>query len=310
MRTCTRCHMRLNFDEFRYVPSQSRYHSWCRVCERAARGTSSRVRRTRPTSSVRRSRRNVGRAFGVEIELTGPRRDIIEEALATIGIDVVVRGYAVTNGNNWELKHDGSVRGEGLELVSPKLYGEEGLATLEQVLTTLTVAGATVDRSCGIHVHIDFRGRSVQQIKDSIRPIVGSQSAIYDMCAPSRRSNTYSPMWRESHVQSMMLATDLAQIQYVGPRGFVNLGSYPRHGSIEFRSHGGSTNARKVLAWVRMIQAAVAYGESNPGITTLGATAADVCDTLNLSNADTQTLLRFVNAASELERIEYAGTVA
>jgi hypothetical protein len=286
-------------DAFRYVASQGRYHSWCRACERAARASS--PRRARRTSSRQ------GRAFGVEIELTGPSQRIIADALLRIGIDVRTRGYAATNGNDWELKTDGSVRGHGLELVSPKLYGDAGIETLKNVLAALNMFGATVDRSCGIHVHIDFRDRDLATIKNAILPIVGSQSAIYDMCAPSRRTNAYSPMWRDHDIDSLRASYRLQYISGVGPRGFVNLGSYPRHGSIEFRSHGGSTNAGKIVAWVHMIQAAVAYGEANPGTESLGATAPEVCATLNLSDDDTRALCRFVNAAAALEASEYAG---
>lgn len=298
MRRCTRCHTRQDDDAFRYVASQGRYHSWCRACERAARQAAPR----RARSAAR-----TGRAFGVEIELTGPSRNIIVTALAGIGINVNVRGYAATNGDRWELKTDASVNGQGLELVSPKLYGDAGIARLEEVLAALNSVGASVDRSCGIHVHIDFRNRTVTQIRDSILPFVRSQDAIYGMCAPSRRGNHYSSAWSRHDVASLEAATNLSQVAYTGPRGFVNLGSYTRHGSIEFRSHGGSTNAKKITAWVRMIQAAVAYGEANPGAASLGSTPAEVCRTLNLSSDDTQALTRFARAADVLEANEYVG---
>lgn len=307
MNRCTRCRELLPVDDFRYVASHGRYHSWCRACERAARRSSS--RRTTTTRRTRTSPR--GRAFGVEIELTGPSQTIIVNALSQIGINVRVRGYAVTSGNNWELKHDGSVRGEGLELVSPKLYGEEGQATVRRVLDAINAVGATVDRSCGIHVHVDFRGRNVAQIRDAVLPILRSQDAIYSMCAPSRRSNHYSPAWTESQLQQLRGATEASTIAYMGPRGFVNLQAFPRHGSVEFRSHGGSTNPTKILAWVRMLLAAVAWGESHSGTSlSLGGTAQDVCETLSLSHDDTRALTRFVRAAADLEAAEYAGTVA
>jgi hypothetical protein len=294
---CTRCNTSKSADEFRWMPSRGSYHSWCRECERAHR-------RSAPRRST--SRRGRGRAFGIEIELTGPGRDIILGALRGIGIDANSTGYRATNGSRWELKSDCSVGGHGLELVSPKLYGTAGIAELERVLAAINSVGATVNRTCGVHVHIDFRNRTVRQIKDAIRPILRSQDAFYQMVAPSRRTNHYSAPWTQRSIDQFDNTNSLQYLLSTGPRGFVNLGSYTRHGSIEFRSHGASTNFTKLSAWVALLFAAVEYGERHGESANLGATAQDVVDTLGLAVEHKTALLRFVRAAEALEDAECA----
>lgn len=254
-----------------------------------------------PASAPRRAR--TGRAFGVEIELTGPSSGLIQQALEAHGINVNNRGtYGGTNGGSWELKHDGSVSGHALELASPKLRGEAGMRELETVCTALAEVGATVDRTCGLHVHHDARGLTAEQIKRQVLAFVERQGIIRRMVAPSRRpggSNTYAPEWGESHIATLRRFdtgrfTNLRDIAYVGPRGCINLQSYARHGSVEIRYHGGTTSFRKMSAWIRFGQALFVAAEAQVALPTdtpdnlLGALRSH-----GLTVEDSATLLRF-----------------
>lgn len=296
MRRCTRCNTRKNTDDFRFQPSIGSYHSWCRECERAHRRANPR------RSATRRSTR--GRAFGVEVELTGPSREILLSALRGIGIDATSTGYRASRGGNWELKSDCSVGGNGLELVSPKLYGDAGIEELGRVLAAINGVGASVNRTCGIHVHVDMTGRDAQTIKNAIRPFLASQDAFFQMVAPSRRSNHYSAPWSAASIDQFNAATSLQQLTNIGPRGFVNMGAYTRHSTVEFRSHGGSTNFAKVGAWVRLILAGVKHGEETYE-NTFGDDARTVCERLGMSVDDTNALTRFVRAAEREEANDY-----
>lgn len=301
---CRRCLNYRDEADFRWVPSRGHYHSRCRDCERLVRAER---RASRGTTSTRTRRTPSGRAFGVEIELTGPSSHILVEALRPVVGAVRTRGYAATNGSAWELKHDGSVNGHGLELVSPKLYGEEGLETLKNVLAAVNSVGATVDRSCGIHIHFDFRNVDIDSVKRQVLPIIRTQDVLWEFVAPSRRQNGYCPGWRQTQITELENVTSLSSISYLGPRGVVNLTSYPRHGSIEFRSHGGSTNFRKISAWIRLLKAMLDAGEANAAwsATGFGDNAEDVLYNLNIGREDRETLTRFITArANVLDTIE------
>lgn len=303
MRVCTRCGERKAIESFRYQPTRGTHHSWCRECERvsqresAARRTNRQARRA---AGQRSTRNNGGRVFGVEMELTGPSRRAIAGALDAAGISYRITGYQATNGAVWELKTDGSVNGHGLELVSPKLRGEAGFAELQRVCEALRSVNATVDSSCGVHVHVDFRNRTVEQIRDAILPLAEAQDALYEMSAPSRRNNHYVPRWSDRDLRTLRGMVHLRDLGRL-PRGVVNAQSYTRHGSIEFRSHGGSTSFVRISAWVRMLIAAVEHGERTNGGSLGDGTAASLLRTIGTSQEDANVLLRFTQAAQMLE---------
>lgn len=272
------------------------------------------------TPAVRTPRRRTGRgrAFGVEIELTGPSGQRIIRALEQVGIVVTnhIGQYAHSSRNNqWELKYDGSVSGEHLELVSPKLRGIEGMEEVAAVCTALASVDATVDRSCGLHIHHDARGMTAEQIKKQVLAFVKRQTLVDQLVAPSRRSNTYCSPWSRSQIASLEnFATDgsrsLRDIAYIGPRGTINLQSYARHGSIEIRYHGGTTNFRKIAAWIRFGQSLFSAAEAGAAIST--RTAEEMLRDLiaaeesNLTAADAATLLRFSRVGETRSAVEAA----
>lgn len=276
------------------------------------------------TYPARRQRRAAGsggrgRAFGVEMELTGPSGSLIIQALQAHGINIApnVGGYHASNGSQWELKTDGSVGGHGLELVSPKLRGAAGFRELETVCRALNEAGATVDRSCGLHVHHDFRNLTAAQIKRQVLAFVDRQHLIRRMVAPSRRTNGYCPEWRadqRSALDRFNESGNLRDIAYIGPRGAINLQAYARHGSVEIRYHGGSTNFRKLAAWIRFGQSLFAAAEAQATISTLNAESM-LRDLIahadsNLTAEDAATLLRFERFGETRSAIEAAITEA
>lgn len=280
---CRRCGEMFYLAEYRWVPSRRSHVARCRVCEREAR--SNYVRAGEPRE----------RAFGVEIELIEPDSLAIERALTNIGVPLRHRDYQSTvgQGRSWELKPDGSVDGEGLELVSPKLYGAAGLETLEKVLAAINSAGARVDRSCGVHIHIDFRSKTFTQVKNAVLPIIRAQQAFFAMCAPSRRSNSYCDEWDRNSIRALERVAALGQLSFLGPRGIVNVMSYPRHGSIEFRSHGGSTNYKKIATWIRLLQKACDAGENDENYSLPERDPRQVCEALGMSPEETEILCRF-----------------
>lgn len=278
-RRCTLCREWLEYttENFYQHPTNGSVSARCRSCDSQARAGYSRPARGAAGTS------RTGRIFGVELEITGPSDYAILESLRDHGIPVASgnqNGYAIgyqhtnTNRHVWTLKTDSSVHGRGLELVSPKLRGDAGFAELEKVCVALNEAGATVDASCGLHVHHDFRGLTLDQIKRQVLAMVDAQAYVMSMVAPSRRGNTYCPEWDTRHRQQVELATELHRIGQIGPRGVVNMWAYGEHGSVEIRAHAGTTNARKIAAWVRFGQAVFAAAEA--GATLQAAPVAGV----------------------------------
>lgn len=295
----------VRFDgELHRVNQTDLFRSHCRACEAI------RSRARRSGSTGRTSRNETGRYFGIELELTGPSASQVMAAVQTAGVSVRFVGqYRPTSGagTTWELKSDGSVHGHGLELASPKLRANEaGFETLRKVLYALQGVGATVDASCGMHVHIDFSGMGVRQIKDQVLGALRNQENLLRMNAPSRRTNSYCPRWSDHQIRSFsdFMGSDFSG-QMFGTRGVVNFGSYPRHGSIEFRSHGGTTNFAKASAWIKMLLQLLSVSGTTGGLQAYSSPAM-LLNAIGVSGRDAELLLRFERAAEILEAAEYA----
>lgn len=200
----------------------------------------------------------LNRKFGVEMEIVGITREQALRALTAIGVEVRDEGYNHTTRGYWKLVPDGSVH-NGFEVVSPVLEGEAGLETLRAVATALDDMGATADRRCGLHVHIDAAGLTTEQIRTIVTRYAAFEDEIDAFMPASRRgnANSYCGSVKEVAMRERFLAarsiTELANAQ--PSRYFkVNLKSHQPHGTVEFRQHSGTVNAAKVCNWVRFLQ--------------------------------------------------------
>lgn len=201
------------------------------------------------------------RSFGVEIEFTRITQAAAARAItAAIGRDVFTSGYhGARSWDEWRVESDGSVTygGRGGEAVSPVLSGPEGLAEIKLVVDAIRAAGGSVDRRCGIHVHIDARDLTGEQIARLMTAYVDRQSAFDRMVSPSRVGGGYCRPMREAeklqHVES--LKANRTPHPYAERYRTVNVTSLGRTGTVEFRQHQGSLNATKIGAWVKTLLA-------------------------------------------------------
>lgn len=199
------------------------------------------------------------RTFGVELEIVGITRSQALVALQSVGINVHDEGYNHTTRSHWKIVSDSSVQG-GFELVSPILHGEAGLTALATAATALDDAGATVNRSCGLHVHFDASTLTVENVRNIVTRYATYENQIDAFMPPSRRANSnlychsLQPVVGGVPFNQATSLQALAQAQ--GSRYYkVNLQSYLVHGTIEFRQHSGTVNAAKAVNWVRFLDA-------------------------------------------------------
>lgn len=139
--------------------------------------------------------------IGVEIEMTGiSRMDAAKMVAQTLGTPDLPINRTDTSlydrklvkdrtGRTWTIERDGSIMTEAdrngrnggvnsVELVTPILHYED-IETLQKVVRALRGAGARVNASCGIHIHIGadaFDGRSLRNL---VNIMASKQSLIY-----------------------------------------------------------------------------------------------------------------------------------
>lgn len=212
--------------------------------------------------------------FGVEIEAYGIARDELLTSLNAAGVDVEFRGYTHARTTVWKVVSDSSINGENpFELVSPVLEGEGALPKLKTALLITRGLGARVNRTCGLHVHFDARQMTAKQLKNLVVNYGRLQELIDKWMPASRRgdanrycksidSRTIREAERISDADTLEDALRKIERAQGRDRYFkLNLQSYWRHKSVEFRQHGGTTDPNKIKSWVEFCARLVEFSK-------------------------------------------------
>lgn len=254
------------------------------------------------------------RTYGVEIEFFGITQRAAKVAVRSAGISAMVERYNHRTPNGyWKIVYDVSVNATGTgidagcEIVSPVLSGEQGLLDLATVLKALREAGARVDKSCGIHVHHDARDFTNTTWRNLIKSYMKFEHIIDKLMPESRRDGNFyckSLLTDPRMFGNVRMSTERA-FQALGTRsGFrslsryfrqdryykINLQSYLRYGTVEFRHHGGSLNGTKVTNWIKLTQGMVERSVERGGVRADGATLNNL---FNACSADRETRTYF-----------------
>lgn len=207
----------------------------------------------------------MARKFGVEIECTNITPSVALRTLIAAGINCHDNtNYGHGGYNKWRVTTDGSVSSAtgGCEVVSPILEGEAGIAEMQRAAHALCSAGATVNKTCGLHVHVNASDMSGQWIRNIVTRYSAFETEIDSFMPASRRrsvnqfcqgmSSALTYMQQNSYRWNNSSASEFCNgglSRYYK----VNLCSYARYQTIEFRQHSGSVNGGKIANWVRFL---------------------------------------------------------
>ena len=237
--------------------------------------------------------------FGVEVEMTGITRRQAADALAEyfgttpqyLGTYYDTWGVTDPEGKVWKLMSDGSIRperktaegytfdfprnmGSGeyqVEMVSPKLTYAE-LPKFQECVRRVRKAGAKVNGSCGIHVHVDASNHNRQSLKNLIGIMYSKEDILFKALQVSESraerwcQKVREPMLRQARQLSSDETKDLTQLEQVWYEGHVsndehynwtryhalNLHSVFYRGTVEWRCFNGSLHAGKIAAYVNL----------------------------------------------------------
>lgn len=191
----------------------------------------------------------LGKMVGVEIEcwlptknftVSGGEFDICDydycESLAKLFDALSLKGDSVTEDGSLEYGPKGHFGAE-IQVMFPI----SNPAPLKRVIEVLTFLKATVNKNCGLHVHVDLRNLSsksdrkkvFEQVEYSL-PILGA------LIEPYRCDSEYSSIYQtdvsDSHNKESALVLHWLK-------------------TLEFRLHQGSVNYDEILAWVKVCYA-------------------------------------------------------
>ncbi|MDR0763755.1 MAG: amidoligase family protein [Bacteroidales bacterium] len=224
---------------------------------------------------------------GVEIECFGVDKQRFGELCTAKGVDLQTESYNHNTKPHFKVVTDSSIRGENaIECVTPVLRNKAGFDNLEKVCDALNEAGAQVNRSTGLHVHIGLQNVDFETYKNCFINYYYLEPAIDKFMAKSRRgdTNSYCKSLKNINIESIINARDMQEIKDVFncDRYYkLNPVSYSRHNTLEFRQHQGTTDYKKIHNWVMLLTSFVSWSKKHrltSHITSIDAIPAGIID--------------------------------
>ena len=141
--------------------------------------------------------------FGIEIETTGLGRRRTAEAIARffgttaqyVGAHLDDWKVPMPDGRRWTVESDGSVTDPSAEVVSPVCRWED-IEMVQKVVRALKDAGAKVDSTCGIHIHVGLGSHTPKTLRNLVN-IVNAKEDLLTMAlgiTPDRRGRWCKPV--------------------------------------------------------------------------------------------------------------------
>ena len=209
----------------------------------------------------------------------------------TFGVELETASGCIDSSdwNNYNLAsvYDGSINGN--EYVTGVLRGDNGFNHLRKICKELQYTGHTIDRSCGIHVHIGGRFNRRFTIM-LLRLCYHLQDDLYRMMPVSRAQSSYCkpiPTWA-SEITFQNYRTKLGKYIYGGSDGnvvldknhnkkcrhdrycgtryrWVNINNFSTDSgkpTVEFRLHSASLSYDKIRNWILICMSLVLFAEN------------------------------------------------
>ena len=194
--------------------------------------------------------------FGVEIECYNVIPRDLESIAAAHGLAMHAEAYNHTTKQHYKLVSDASIRGNnGIECVTPVLRAKQGFDSLKACCESLAEAGAKVNRSTGLHIHVGSVTITTQQYVNTFVNYMFLEQVIDSFMAQSRRANNNrycrSLVYAKELLKNAMTKEEISLILNNSRFHKVNPCSFTRHHTIEFRQHQGTIDYEKISNWAR-----------------------------------------------------------
>lgn len=235
--------------------------------------------------------------FGMENEMTGITRNVAATAIGKLfstrprAIGGYYDKWIVEDGDGkkWTIMSDASIRKEkqmrdryiatndnkySVELVTPKLTYEE-IPKLQEVLRALKKAGAKVNSSCGLHVHIDAANHNRQSLKNLLSVMYSKEDILFKaLRVDEARAERWcqkvrEPMLTKARKLSAVETKNLTRLENIWYEDFDGYGSRRDHynasryyalnlhsvfyrGTVEFRCFNATLHAGRATAYLHL----------------------------------------------------------
>ena len=227
--------------------------------------------------------------FGIEIEMTGITREAAAETVAEYFgtrsryIGTYYDAYAALDpeGRQWKFMSDGSIdaqkraggkkisadREYQTEMVSP-ICRYEDIVSIQEIVRKLKERGAFVNKTCGIHVHIDASPFDARTLRNITNIMASKEDLIYKALQVSvSREHSYCQKVEQRFLEELnrkkpKTLDGVERIWYGGDSRrdthyddsryhCLNLHSVFQKGTVEFRLFNGTLHAGKIKAYIQ-----------------------------------------------------------
>ena len=227
--------------------------------------------------------------FGIEIEMTGITRAAAAQVIAghfntsATHVGGIYDAFAVRDGDSrqWKVVSDSSIRRESrrgesrnaayaVEFVSP-ICRYEDIGTIQEIIRKLRTAGAKVNSSCGIHIHIDAAPHDVKTLRNIVNIMAAKEDLLYKTLKVDVHREHYcakadTRFLDELNAKRPSSMSDFEHIWYNGRSGRnyhydesryhgLNLHSVFSKGTIEFRLFNSTLHAGEIKSYIQLCMA-------------------------------------------------------
>jgi len=215
------------------------------------------------------------RTIGIELECFIDRsqyQSFIDDCNNSNRLSIRDESYNHNTRGHWKIVHDASLGNRnsdmrGIEIVSPPLKAKDLFLQLNVLLEILNSYNSEVNKTCGLHCHHSLDGFKAKQLQYLVNHFVKNEVAIDTTLAESRRGNQddvrgFKACQSNKALLNRMINQNAVRerldgagsVQGVSRYTKLNLQSYSRYGTVEFRGHQGTLDFTKIVAWVALTQ--------------------------------------------------------
>jgi len=191
--------------------------------------------------------------------------------METFGIELEVSDISIPSAQSlinragiaWQVKRDGTHH-VSAEAVSPILTAER-LDEAKTATRVLRLGGATVNKQCGLHVHLGADEYGLEGLANLAWNWNLAHATIGALVAPSRLNNRFCVPVHLSELDQQVEIIRNGSIRNIGLNGryrSLNFDAYRNHGTVEVRLHHGTLNGSKVKAWAEFVSAIANYSKA------------------------------------------------
>jgi len=173
---------------------------------------------------------------------------------------------------DWSATGDGSLGRGGVEFISSPLNGDRLYKSINALSRYLRTTHASVESTCGLHIHVNGMDLYWEELKCILYVARKIEPLLYAMQPETRRGSSWCRSMRLSKrgIDNIHSNEDFVDIWYDGEVSSekyhdsryhgLNLHARVYLGTVEFRYHTGTINARKMRCWAEICTAIVDTG--------------------------------------------------